>query len=159
MDGGLSLLLVGKGQRKFEPVWPDESGIAINCASYGAASADFDGDGDIDIAVGANNNRLRLLQNCSEADTGTGIRLIGDHGNPHAVGARILLVGDGFERAYELTSGGSYLSHTYSRQLIVPKVFAARTDSIEVFWPDGTTSKHDFDSANDGVVTIEKISQ
>ena len=119
MDGGLSLLMRGRDDRGFDPVWPDRSGIALNVASYGAATADYDADGDLDIAVSANNDRLRLLENQINVSPPTKIRIEGSEKNRQAIGARIILRGIDFQRALEMGSGSGYLSQSWSGEIVV----------------------------------------
>ena len=141
MDGGLSLLLRGKsgdeGKRTFKAVWPNESGIVIDVASYGAAVADFDGDGDPDIAVATNNDRTRLLQNQTSGSKSTTVRLLGRPANRKAIGARVLAIGADFRRAYNISDGSSYLSQSDNTLRIDQRVLD-RVDEIKVFWTDGT---------------------
>lgn len=157
MDGGLSLLLRGRGDRKFEAVWPNESGIAIDVASYGAAAADFDRDGDIDIAVATNNDHVRLLENQSSitADSSVRITLVGKTPANVAHGARVLLEGDQFTRAYSIGGGGNYLSQSENTLCINRKVLE-KSKTISVFWPDGSQSKTPIGSLTDSEFIIRQ---
>jgi hypothetical protein len=49
MDGGVSLLLTGKGDGQFEPVWPNQSGILVPGDARGIKVIDLDGDRRLDL--------------------------------------------------------------------------------------------------------------
>lgn len=156
MDGGLSLLLLGRGERAFDVIWPNKSGVVINDASYGAAMADFDRDGDLDIAVSTNNSSLRLLENRAEVERATKIRLVGSMANANAIGARIELNGEGFTQVIDVQSGGGYQSQTWTGEVVVSQETVKKVTSVEIRWPDGTESTHDFKPEANGVLELTK---
>jgi hypothetical protein len=156
MDGGLSLLLRGAGNRKFVPAWPNESGIAINVASYGAALADFDADGDQDIAVSTNNDRMRLLENKAKTSQRIKIQLKGSEKNRQSIGAKVLLIGKDFQRAMQVSGGSSYLSQSSSNRILLPAELSKRIEKIDVIWPDGQESTHKFEPNEQGLLQINK---
>jgi hypothetical protein len=156
MDGGLSLLLIGQGDRKFKTVWPNESGITLNVASYGAAGADFDQDGDLDLAVSANNDKMSLLENKSEANSSVKIRIIGDKANPQAIGAQLHLFGPEFQRRISINAGGSYQSQSFSSELHLNEATAKKINRIKVVWPDGVKAEQKFQAKRNGEIEIRK---
>lgn len=143
MDGGLSLLLEGRGDGNFRGRWPNESGIAIDAPSYGVAMADFDRDGDIDIAVSANNERLRLLANQSN-NAPLKVSLLGKAANRKAIGARVTFQGPKFQRAIEIVAGDSYLSQSTISDIALDAELASLVEQVSVRWPDGEESTHPF---------------
>lgn len=126
MDGGMSLLVNGVGQGKFDPVWPSESGIKVHRASYAAATADIDGDGDLDIALGVNNGRTRILENKSESKDVVRIEIPDD-----AIGKQILLKGDNFQRRIEIGSNHGYLAQSSSDIILAPSV-ASKIAEVQI---------------------------
>ena len=127
MDGGMSLLVNGLGEGKFQAVWPNKSGIKIQHASYAAATADFDGDGDLDVAVGVNNGRVRILENQTESPEGAvQIEL-----PENAIGQQILLRGDGFQRRIEIGSNHGYLAQSMPQIILAPAI-ASKIVEVQV---------------------------
>jgi hypothetical protein len=66
MDGGMGWFLRGNGEGKFEPVWPNKSGVVLPFDSGVAGVVDYDKDGDLDVVVGVSNGNVQLLQNQSQ---------------------------------------------------------------------------------------------
>jgi hypothetical protein len=63
MDGGMSLLLLGDGQGKFEPVWPAESGIVVPADARRVRLVDLDGDARPDLVFAVHNGPWRAFLN------------------------------------------------------------------------------------------------
>ena len=126
MDGGMSLLVNGLGDGKFNPIWPNESGVKVHHASYAAATADIDGDGDLDIAIGVNNGRTRILENQSESRDVVRIDVPVD-----LVGNQILLKGDDFQRRIEIGSNHGYLAQS-AHDIILAPAIASKIVEIKV---------------------------
>ena len=63
MDGGIGLLLRGRGDGSFDPVPPLESGIVVPEDAKGLITTDLDGDQRPDLLVGLNNDRPRAFVN------------------------------------------------------------------------------------------------
>jgi hypothetical protein len=139
MDGGLSLLLRGKGDGSFVPVWPDESGLVVPGDAKSLAVSDLDGDGRPDFAVGVNNGRsIAMINRTGETGRFLAVRLIGVPGNPTAVGARVtILMQDGSQQTGEVYAGGGYLSQS-THVLYFGLGEQGQPDRIEVRWPDGS---------------------
>ena len=127
MDGGMSLLVNGIGEGKFQPVWPNKSGVKIQHASYAAATADFDGDGDLDVAVGVNNGRVRILENQMEAPEG----VVQIELPANAIGKQVLLRGDGFQRRIEIGSNHGYLAQSMPEIILAPAI-ASKIVEVQV---------------------------
>jgi hypothetical protein len=63
MDGGLSLLLFGDGQGKFEPLWPNGSGIVVPGDARDVKVVELDGDGRPDLVFAVQNGTWRAFRN------------------------------------------------------------------------------------------------
>ena len=145
MDGGLGWLLTGDGDGKFTPVWPNRSGVVLNKDSNGLAVADFDLDGDLDALVGVNNSEVQLLENRAAHEKSLRVKIEGPTSNPNAIGARLKLIGPTATRVIELNGGDSYLSQSLHTNQIISQPASETFTSIEIQWPDGTTSKQELD--------------
>jgi hypothetical protein len=146
-DGGISLLLVGNGKGDFAPVSAQASGIAIPGEVRGMALADWNRDGWPELVLTRVNEPVVALTHRAAGDGhSTAIKLAGDVGNMHAIGARVVVTyRDGTARASEVYAGSGYLSQSE------PLVFVGyaknnEPKSIAVTWPDGSQSTHPFRS-------------
>src|SRR5690606_18919281 len=63
MDGGISLLLDGRGDGSFEAVDPAQSGLVVPGDAKGLATLDLDGDHRHDLLLGINNDRPAAFVN------------------------------------------------------------------------------------------------
>jgi hypothetical protein len=140
MDGGLGLLLKGKGDGTFETVSPADSGLYVPGDAASLTRSDLNDDGRQDIVFGINDAPVAAFR-MSRILEGVSIRLRGKGGNPTAIGARIIAkANDGRVLAIEETTAGEgYLSQSS------PMVYlqaAAQIKSISVRWPNGSESSH-----------------
>lgn len=159
MGGGLGWLLRSTGDRQFEPVWPNQSGVVIPGDANGLALADYDGDGDQDAVVAINDGRYQLLENQSPGikdETPLTISVTGPPENELAVGALLTLVGDGYRRSIELHAGGSYLGQSAVEPIAVSAAEFKRIHTVKIRWPDGTNSSADVDSAKDRRLSMRR---
>ncbi len=139
LDAGRGLLLLGNGSGSLVPLRGQESGIRVYGEQRGSAVSDFNGDGRPDLVVTQNGNRTRLFRNVN-GKPGIRVRLVGDTGNPHAVGATIRLqFRSELGPACEIHVGSGYWSQDSS---ILVLAHAKDADGIWVRWPGGeeTTS-------------------
>jgi hypothetical protein len=67
MDGGVSLLLLGTGKGKFEPLWPNRSGIVVPGDARKVRMIDLDDDGRSDLVFAVRNGLWRAFRNRSTA--------------------------------------------------------------------------------------------
>ena len=104
----------------------------------GMAYADIDNDGDLDIVLAGCGLKPRLLRNDQVlGNHWLRVKLIGSHGNPDAIGARVTLqTGDVIQQRL-VSPTRSYLS-----QVELPVTFGLgqcdTIDQLTITWPDGT---------------------
>jgi hypothetical protein len=119
---------------QFGPVMTEER------VSRGLAASDLDNDGRVDLVINDLDGSPQLLRNES---TGTGnwllVKLRGEGKNLDAIGATVTAVTDKVSRKRLVQSGSSYISQEDLR-LHFGLGPATMVDSIDVRWPDGTTS-------------------
>jgi hypothetical protein len=109
----------------------DDAGVA-----HGICLADLDNDGDLDVVVNNLNGAAGLYRNESTAPR-VAVRLIGQNGNTHGIGAKIELKGGAVpSQSQEMISGGRYLSGDEAM-----RVFAAgnvaNPRSLAITWRSG----------------------
>lgn len=125
-------------------------------AARGAAPADFDGDGDIDIVIIRDAQPPLLLRNDLPEKTHhwLRVRLRGGPGNPHAIGARIVIDVRGKQQTREIRANRGYLS---AGEPVATFGLGGqdRVDRITVYWPDGTRQQLAGVSA-DQVLIVDK---
>jgi hypothetical protein len=143
MDGGLSLLLLGRGDGTFDPVEPAKSGLIIPWDAKGLAASDFNGDGAVDFAVAINDAEPMLFENVTDpSGQSVTVSLRGRPGNPTAVGARITAVlSDGSTQTAEVHAGSGYLSQS-SPRIVFGIRKGQHLSSVVVNWPDGSRTQH-----------------
>ena len=143
MDGGVSQLLLGRGDGTFEPVWPDRSGLMVPGDGMGLTATDLNDDGWPDFVVGVNNEPIKMFINRGHESNRTfALSLDGRNGNTTAVGARVTVeLDDGTTQTAEIHAGSSYLSQS-SGQLVFGLGARGHVASLTVHWPDGQTSAH-----------------
>ena len=137
MDGGLGLLLLGRGDGSFEPLWPDRSGIVVPGDAKGLAVADVNADGRPDLVFTVNDGPLVVLENNSpKSNRSFAVRLKGRKGNLSGVGARVTLhMQDGSQQTAEVYAGGSYLSQSsHIHYFGLGK--SGQVDHVAVRWPN-----------------------
>ncbi|MGH9396002.1 MAG: CRTAC1 family protein [Terriglobia bacterium] len=104
-------------------------------AARGMAIGDFDNDGAVDVLIGINNGAPLLLKNVTaKSSHWLGVRLIGRHANPDAIGARIVWQAGELRRSRLKVGGGSYLASHDPREVLG---IGQRTsiDRLEIRWP------------------------
>jgi enediyne biosynthesis protein E4 len=123
--------------------------------SRGLAAGDIDNDGGVDIVINDLDGSPQLLRN-EMAGRGNWliVKLRGAAPNTDAIGAVITVKAGAAVQKGLVQSGTSYLSQHDMRQHF-GLGSAAAADSIEVTWPDGSTSRRDQVKANQ-IVEIKK---
>ncbi|MEZ4463681.1 MAG: FG-GAP-like repeat-containing protein [bacterium] len=143
MDGGVSVLLRGKGDGTFVAIPPTESGLLVPEDATALTVADLDGDPWPDLAFAVNDGPLKLYRH---RGLGLGkpytVRLKGPAGNPAAVGARVELVLKGGTRRVGWTQAGAgYLSQDDGR-VRFGLAAGEEPESVNIRWPDGQVTTH-----------------
>ena len=162
MDGGVSLLLLGGGesdQPRWEPVWPDRSGLVIPADAKALTTADVNRDGLLDLVVAVNDNSVVVYERSEPEPTGMlTLRLRAKPPNWMAVGARVTVhLNNGMLQTAEVQAGGGYLSQSSSLLAFgagdEENVFV---EKVEVLWPDGSRSTHKIDWPSTQPLVIRK---
>jgi hypothetical protein len=134
---------------KFGPVLTEER------VSRGLAMGDIDNDGRIDVVINDLDGSPQILHN-ELASRGNWliVKVKGNPPNTDAVGAVITVTTGGVRQRAAVQSGTSYISQNDMRQHF--GLGSAETvDSLEVRWPDGTTTKQERVKGNQ-IVTIQQ---
>lgn len=143
MDGGLSLLLMGRGDGTFDAIRPDQSGLVIPGDATSAVRLDLNRDGWPDLVVATNNGELMAFENRpSRAYRQWRLVLRGNPGNRLALGTRVTVhFRNGRQQTAEVTGGGGYLSQSSH---VLPFGLGAddAVDRVDVRWPNGKTVSH-----------------
>tara|TARA_R110002096_G_scaffold408076_1_gene607097 strand:- start:9643 stop:12753 length:3111 start_codon:yes stop_codon:yes gene_type:complete len=119
---------------------PETGAEAFAGNTRSSAAVDIDNDGDLDIV--ANNFRQgpRVLRNNQRsANRWVRLALQAKGKNPKALGARVVVSAGKLSQMRQSSGGRGYLSQASS--VLSLGVGSAKTVDVEVFWPDGTTSK------------------
>jgi enediyne biosynthesis protein E4 len=130
------LLLFRNTEKGFENVSAKAGAVfRQKFAARGMAVGDFNNDGAVDVLIAVNNGSPLLLRNTNaQGNHWLGVRLVGKHSNPDAVGARITWYAQDLKRTRFKTGGGSYLaSHDPREVLGIGK--RTKIDRLEVRWP------------------------
>ncbi|MEM9660238.1 MAG: ASPIC/UnbV domain-containing protein, partial [Planctomycetota bacterium] len=139
MDGGLSLVLRGRGVDGFRVCWPHESNVSIGGDAQLALAADLNRDRRPDLIFGVNNEPWRAFISASTEEL-LAIRLVGVEGNPTAIGARVeVLLTSGKTLVQETYAGAGYL--TQGNCELFFGLGQSTVKSIRVGWPNGALSE------------------
>ncbi len=161
MDGGLGQLLLGDGDGNFDPAPPERSGIVVPGDARGVTVCDLNGDNlpDVILALNQDSPQVFLANRRAIADdAGTILQarfVSGDASNLQAIGAKATFVHeDGTRQSCEVGLGSGYLSQSPA-VISVPVNSANKIESVEVRWPDGQQTEHEF-LADASSITIEQ---
>ena len=143
-DGGLSQFLRGDGHGRFTPVPPAESGLIVPGDAKALAVIDLDGDGWPDFLVTRNNSSALAFRNHGvPGRSPLRVTLRGRPGNPTAVGSLVTLkLRDGQTETSEVYAGSGYYTQS-SSACFFGSMLSNPPQSIQVRWPDGSTSTFD----------------
>ncbi len=145
MDGGVSLLLEGRGDGTFSAVWPHRSGLIVSGDAKSLASVDFNRDGWVDFVVGVNDGPVHAFENAGQAGfRPLAVNLRGEPGNLAAVGSRVSVTdASGRRQTAEVYAGGGYLSQSTSTLFFgLGDTLLGEEIEIEVRWPSGEVTRH-----------------
>jgi hypothetical protein len=151
-----SLLYHNRGDGTFDEVAAQFGPVLMEeRVSRGLAAGDLDNDGRVDVVVNDLDGRPQVLHN-ELADAGNWllVKLKGKGKNTDAIGAIVTVKAGKLTLMRLVQSGTSYLSQDDMRPHfgLGP---AKQADSLEVTWPDGTTTRVENVKANQ-LVTIEQ---
>lgn len=148
------LLLENQGRRRFERL--DATGyFASSHTGRGLAHADLDNDGGWDLIFTHLEEPAALLRGRAPADPRWArVQLVGRESNRDAIGATVRISLDSGEYLWMRNSGGSYLSQSDSRLLLVVPPNEQVTE-VHVRWPSGREERFPFPRLASDVVWIE----
>jgi hypothetical protein len=150
------LLYHNNGNGTFDEVAAQYGAVFMDeRVSRGLALGDLDDDGRLDVVVNDLDGAPQVLRN---EMPGTGhwlrVRLRGRAPNTNAIGAKVIVkAGEAVQRRL-VRSGTSYISQCDMRPHFGLGA-AAKVDSVEVIWPDGTTTRRT-DVAADQILEIKQ---
>jgi len=133
------ILYWNRGDGTFAPLG-ERTGLSEPLVARGAAFADLDGDGDLDVIVVQNGGPARVYVNRTDRpQESVRVTLVGTgRSNRDAVGARVTATIGNRSLTQQVSGGSSYLSAP-EKTLTFGLGSAAKIDSLEIRWPDGTT--------------------
>jgi hypothetical protein len=176
-DGALDMYL-GMGNPSFATLLPHEllvnrggKFVSVTAASgtgelhkgHGIAFADLDRDGDEDIvaevggAVPADRHALRLFENPGNGNDWINVKLVGVKSNRAAIGARLTVTVDGRALHRAISSGGSFGGNPMEQHVGLGA--AARTVSLDVWWPATNTRQHFAGVAKNAFIEITEFAR
>ena len=141
IDGGLSQLLLGRGDGTFQPMPTHESGLTVGGDGKSLGVVDLNRDGWVDLVAACNSGPVITFIHRGNAPNRTiSFRLQGLPGNPTGIGARIKFYSkNGPAQTTEIQAGGGYLSQNPATAFFgIPQ--GSIPDRVEVRWPDGQHS-------------------
>ena len=146
-DGGVSQLLLGNGDGEFAAVPTRLSGLMIPGDATSLCLTDLNGDLAPDFVAAQNDGPIvAFAHRPPTGKSAAAIRLLGNKGNPSAVGARIeVRFADGSLHAREIAAGGGYLSQSSPDATFWVNDLhrlAEEIQRIAIRWPDGSTTEH-----------------
>ena len=151
------LLYHNRGDGTFDEVAAQfGSALTEGRISRGLAVGDLDNDGRLDLVVNDLDGSPQLLHN-ELADAGHWllVKLVGKGGNTDAIGAVVRVKAGKLSLMRLVQSGTSYLSQDDMRRHF-GLGRETQADSLEVLWPDGTTTKLENVKANQLVEIKQK---
>ena len=133
------MLYLNQGNGRFTPLADRSSGLGTPLVARGAVYADLEGDGDLDLVVVESGGPARVFVNRLDAPRkSVRVKLIGaGRSNRDAIGARATATFGGRTLTQEVSGGQSYLSAP-EKTLTFGLGGAAKIDTLEICWPDGT---------------------
>jgi hypothetical protein len=156
LDGGLGLVLRGRGDCTMEPIGALESGLVLRADQKALSVTPLADARRMGLWIATNNGPVHAYASVGAASDKDGVILVqlrGIQGNPTAVGARITLHRpDGSKQVREVHAGEGYLTQnpaTVRLDGVTPNC------RVDVAWPDGAQTQHPV-SATKGRVTLTR---
>ena len=151
LDGGLGLILAGRGDLEFDALEAHTSGVVIPEDAMALCITDLDSNGAADFVCTLNDGPLRSY--VTQSPPQLAVRLVGKPGNLAAIGARLQLsAADGSRQIRELAAGSGYLSQSSALAFFAT---VAPDAELQVRWPDGQTTNHRVMEPT-GLLTIQR---
>jgi enediyne biosynthesis protein E4 len=150
------LLYRNLGDGTFEEVGPRYGAVIMEeRASRGLAVGDLDDDGRLDLVINDLDGSPQILRN-EKADAGNWliVALKGRGMNTGAVGATVTARTGKVAQQRLVQSGSSYISQE-DKRLHFGLGKAAQVDSLQILWPDGTTTTRENVKANQILVVAQ----
>ena len=136
MDGGVSILLLGRGEGKFSVISPQNSGLVVPDDATSLTINDINNDNKPDFIVGINNGKLKVFMNQIKSEMNS-IRLNNLSKKKNFFGTRMWLhFDDDFVQSYEILSSGSYLSQSSPIIFFGRDKKDSKLNYIRVRWPN-----------------------
>ena len=111
IDGGLGLVLLGKGDGTFKPLRLDQSGLLLPGDAKALALTDLNGDARPEVVATVNSSSPKVFLNKVGSGKPLAFRLTGPKGNLRGIGSRVTLhLKSGKSLIGEIASGNSYLT-------------------------------------------------
>jgi hypothetical protein len=144
-DAGQGLMLLGDGRGRFTSMPARESGIVMHGHQRGVGVADWNKDGRVDLVVAEAGAPTRLWQNL-RSRPGIQLQLVGQPGNPEALGCTVRWKAKGRWGPRKFVHSGDGLFSGSTRNLILhpPEEKAL----LEIRWPGGSTIFEELTTAN-----------
>ncbi len=141
MDGGLGMVLRGRGDGTFEAIDSLASGFVVPGDAKSLTIADLDNDALPDFVVGRNDDTwLTFTHQPTQPPRLLGVRLVGPDQNPTGIGATVeVTLADGHRQSAQMQAGGGYLSQ--SAPVLYFGNRGQAVSEIRVLWPDGQVSQ------------------
>ncbi|SHN17361.1 FG-GAP repeat-containing protein [Cyclobacterium lianum] len=136
----------------------DDWGMDQQANSNGAVYADLDNDGDLDLVVSNINQPAFIYQNNADSLSGhhfLKIKLNGNAGNTHGIGAKISLYKNGKSQTLQQMPARGYQS-SVSPVLHFGLGDSEKVDSLQVIWPGGASETLRHIEANQVLDLFEK---
>jgi hypothetical protein len=143
MDGGTSVLLLGRTDATYSVCPIQQAGLLVPGDAKSVAVGDVNEDGWPDLIVGINDGEPLVFEHQQVIGRKmAAVRLRGRPGNPTAVGARVSVeYNDGLEQTAEVQAGGGYLSQQ-SAVLYFGLGDERQVKNVTVRWPNGEVTSH-----------------
>jgi hypothetical protein len=143
------LLYHNRGEGRFDEVAAQFGPVLTEeRVSRGLAVGDLDNDGRLDVVINDLDGRPQVLHNeLAEHGNWLLVKLRGKGRNTDAIGAAVKVKAGKLSLMRLVQSGTSYLSQEDMRRHFGLGA-ETQADSVEVLWPDGTTSRRENVKAN-----------